>query len=114
MISMDPHRFIGITITIKIDRRLGSTHPKHGFEYPVNYGYLPGVRSGDGEDLDAYLLGIDEPMDLFTGECIAIIHRLDDEDDKLVVVPKGTSLSDEEIRTLTYFQEQWFTSEIWR
>lgn len=109
-----PCQFIGRTLTIKIDRPLGSTHPKHGFIYPVNYGYLPGVLSGDGEELDAYILGIEEPIETFTGECIAIIHRLDDDDDKLVLVSKDMQLTDEEIRSLTHFQEQWFTSEIWR
>ena len=107
-------QFIGQTLTVIIDRPLGSTHPKHGFAYPVNYGYLPGVLSGDGEELDAYVLDIREPIDTFTGECIAVIHRLNDDDDKLIIVPAGITLSDEEIRTLTHFQEQWFTSEIWR
>ena len=107
-------QFIGRTLTITIDRPLGSHHPKHGFYYPVNYGYLPGIISGDGEELDAYALGVDTPVETFTGECIAVIHRLDDDDDKLVLVPPGTSLSDDEIRSLTHFQEQWFTSEICR
>ena len=34
---------------------MGSKHPKHGFIYPVNYGFVPGVIGGDGEELDAYL-----------------------------------------------------------
>jgi inorganic pyrophosphatase len=111
---ISPRRFIGQTLTIHIDRPLGSTHPQHGFVYPVNYGYLPGVFSPDGEELDAYLLGIDTPMETFTGVCMAVIQRLDDDDDKLVIVPDGLSLTDDEIHTLTHFQEQWFVSVIWR
>ena len=112
--KIDTNRFIGQTLTITIDRPLGSNHPKHGFKYPVNYGFVPNVLSGDGEELDAYILGIKDPLDTFTGECIAIIHRTDDDDDKLVIVPSGISLTDGEIHALTYFQEKWFTSEIWR
>ncbi len=48
---------------IKIDRPMGSKHPKHGFIYPVNYGYVPNTISGDSEELDAYVLGIYEPLE---------------------------------------------------
>jgi inorganic pyrophosphatase len=93
---------------------LGSRHPKWGFVYPVNYGYLPGVIAPDGRGLDAYVLGVDEPLDEFTGRCIAIVHRLDDDDDKLVAVPEGMALTDNEIRAQTHFQEQFFKSQILR
>lgn len=111
---ISPRLYIGQTLTIIFDRPLGSTHPQYGFVYPVNYGHLPGVFSPDGEELDAYLLGVDAPMESCTGVCIAVIHRLDDNDDKLVIVPGGLSLTDKEIRTLTHFQERWFASEICR
>jgi len=101
-------------LKIKIDRPFGSKHPKHGFIYPVNYGYIPNTMSGDGEELDAYLLGIFEPVDEFEGECIAIIHRTNDDDDKLVVVPKGKNYSDDAINALTEFQEQYFEHVIIR
>ena len=114
MTKVDIRQYIGHVLTITIDRPKGSIHPKHGFCYPVNYGYLPGIVSGDGEELDAYVIGIDRSLKVFTGQCIAVIHRLDDDDDKLVIVPSGTKLTNEEIRSLTHFQEQWFTSEIWR
>ena len=104
--------YIGKTITIQIDRPLGSLHPQHGFMYLVNYGFLPGETGKDGEELDAYLLGVFEPVEHYTGVCIAVIHRLDDEDDKLVVAPQGCSYSPEQIRSLTEFQERFFTSEI--
>lgn len=91
-----------------MDRPLGTRHPKHGWKYPVNYGYIPGTVSGDGEELDAYVLGPDVPLDEFTGRCIAIIHRTNDNDDKLVVVPDGLDLDDKTIEQETSFQEQWF------
>lgn len=102
------------TIDIKVDRPLGSKHPKHGFIYPVNYGYVPNTMSGDSEELDAYILGIYEPLETFTGKCIAIIHRTNDNDDKLVIVPESKSFSNGEIRALTDFQEQYFESIIIR
>lgn len=99
-------------ITIYLDRPLGSAHPEYGFIYPVNYGYLPGVLSGDGEELDAYLLGVFRPVIRFTGVVIAVIHRYDDEDDKLVVVPRGVRYTPEQIMALTEFQERYFDSVI--
>ena len=100
--------YLGQTVSVIMDRPLGSKHPKHGFMYPVNYGYIPNTISGDGEELDAYVLGVQEPQDKFTGKCIAVIHRTDDNDDKLVVVPEGMNLSNEEIENKVAFQEKWF------
>ena len=107
-------KFLNETIDIIVDRPLGSKHPKHGFIYPVSYGYVPNTISGDGEELDAYILGVYEPLEIFTGKCIAIIHRTNDNDDKLVVVPENKSFSNDEIRVLTDFQEQYFESVIIR
>ena len=101
-------------VNVKIDRPLNSKHPKHGFKYELNYGYIPNTTSGDGEELDCYVLGVDEPITEFTGKCIAVIHRLNDDDDKLIVVPEGKEFTDEEIKKLTHFQEQYFESEIIR
>ncbi len=100
---------------VKIDRPLGSTHPLHSdIHYSVNYGFIPGAISPDGSELDAYVLGVSEPVKTFIGRCIAIIHRTNDEDDKLVVVPEGQEFSDEQIRALTQFQERFFESVILR
>ena len=111
---MQNAQFLGKKLKVKIDRPLGSRHPEHGFCYPINYGYLPGVISGDGEELDAYVLGIFEPLKEFTGLCIAVIHRPEDNDDKLVLVPEGKEYSNEQIMALTEFQERFFTSKIIR
>lgn len=110
----ESYSYIGKTVKVKIDRALGSKHPKHGFLYPINYGFVPNTISEDGEELDCYVLGIDEPIGEFEGRCIAVIHRTNDDDDKLIIVPEGKNYSDEEIRKLTYFQEQYFESEIIR
>ncbi len=109
---MDTKEYLNKTITIKIDRPMGSRHPKHGFFYPVNYGFVPNTTSGDGEELDAYLLGVFEPVETYTGKVIAIIRRQDDNDDKLIVVPADKSYTPDQIRALTEFQERFFKSEI--
>jgi len=100
--------FIGKIVSIHIDRPLGSRHPQHGFFYPLNYGFVPGIMALDGEEQDAYVLGVFEPLEQFEGRCIAVIHRLDDEDDKLVLVPDGVEYTDEQILALTEFQERFF------
>lgn len=111
---MNNLEYLGKIVNVKMDRKLGSIHPKHGFVYPVNYGYIPGTVSGDGEELDAYVLGEHMPLDEFTGRVIAIIHRTNDDDDKLVVMKDGRNYTNDQIRALTEFQEQYFKSEILR
>ena len=106
--------YLGKKVKIEIDRQLGTKHPKHGFMYMLNYGFIPGTISGDGEELDAYLLGVFEPVTEYQGEVIAYIHRTNDDDDKLIVVPEGVSYSDDAIRALTEFQERFFDSIIIR
>lgn len=106
------NNYLGKKIKIKIDRPLGSKHPKYDMIYPVNYGFVAGTKSADGEEVDAYLLGVDKPVSDFSGRVIAIIKRLDDNDDKLVVAPEGVEFSDEEIMKQVEFQEKYFKSEI--
>ncbi len=111
----DAKSYIGKEVVVTIDRPFHSKHPKHGFTYELNYGFVPGTLSRDGEELDAYVLGVTEPIKSFSGICIAVIHRLNDSDDKLVVVPKSLySVSDQEITAATHFQEQFFKSIIVR
>ncbi len=101
-------KYIGQIVQVKMDRPLGSKHPKYGFEYPVNYGFVPFTTSGDGEELDAYVLMSGKPLDCCEGCCIAVVHRTDDDDDKLIVVPKACDLTDELIEKDIAFQEKWF------
>jgi len=107
-------KYLGKSVFVKIDRTLNSKHPKHAFVYALNYGFIPDTVAPDGEEIDAYILGIDEPIEEFTGKCIALIHRLNDDDDKLIVVPENMAFSDEEIKKLTKFQEQFFQAVIVR
>ncbi|TDP28416.1 inorganic diphosphatase [Nocardia ignorata] len=98
--------FLGRTIDLLIDRPYGSRHPTYGFVYRANYGYVPGTLAPDGEELDAYYLGPSEPITSARGTCIAIIHRLHDDDDKLIVVPDhARTLDDAAIAAAVDFQE---------
>lgn len=108
------YSYIGNKIKVKIDRKIGSEHPKYGFKYLLNYGYIPNTVSADKEEIDCYVLGIEEPIEEFEGRCIAVIHRLNDDDDKIIVAPEGMNYTDSEIRKLTEFQEKYFISEIIR
>lgn len=105
--------YLGKTVNIKIDRPIGSIHPKHpDLIYPINYGYIPNVIGGDGEELDVYLLGVDVPVKEYTVKIIAIIHRHNDVEDKLVGVPEGQNFNKKEIASAVHFQEQYYESEI--
>lgn len=111
---MNNREYLDKIVNVKIDRPFGSKHPKHGFIYPVNYGYIPNTISGDGEELDCYVLGVFEPIQEFEGKCVAIIHRTNDNDDKLIIVPKDKEYSDDAIEALVEFQEKYFQHVIVR
>lgn len=107
--------YIGKYVDIKVDRPIGSSHPDYPDHiYLVNYGFVPNTTSGDREELDCYILGEYKPLKEYRGKCIAVIHRLNDDDDKLVVVPKNKTFTDNEIRLLTDFQEMYYESIIIR
>ena len=57
-------------------------------------------------------MGVNEAVEKFTGKIIAVIHRLDDAEEKWVVCPENISFSKEEIMERVKFQEQYFQSEI--
>ena len=104
---------IGNIVKVTVDRPLGSYHPKHkDIYYPINYGYIEGIIAPDGEEQDAYILGVNKPVKEFVGKIIAIIHRFDDVEEKWVVAPEGASFSKEEIMQQVAFQEQYFSTEI--
>lgn len=104
---------IGKTVTVTVDRPLGSYHPNHpDLNYSINYGYIEGIMAPDGEEQDAYILGMDIPLSSFTGTVIAIIRRKDDVEDKWVVAPEGMVFTKVQIKELTHFQEQYFDSYI--
>ena len=104
---------IGDLVTVTVDRPLGSFHPEHrDLYYPVNYGYIEGTLAPDGEEQDAYILGVDIPVKEFTGKVIAMIHRLDDVEEKWVVAPETAVFTAAEIMEQVAFQERFFQTEI--
>ena len=104
---------IGKIVKVIVDRPRGTCHPNYSdLYYSVNYGYIPNIIAPDGEEQDAYILGIDVPIKEFTGKVVAVIRRINDVEDKWVVVPENTSFSKEEIIEKVAFQEQFFDIEI--
>lgn len=112
---LDYSSIIGTTVKGKIDRPLGSVHPKfENIIYPINYGYVDGVMAGDGAEQDIYLLGVDHPVDTYEGVVIAVLHRYNDIEDKWIVAPEGIQFTDQEIMEKIYFQEKFFDVELFR
>lgn len=106
-----PESVLGTIVQVTVDRPLGSVHPEHDdVVYKVNYGFVNGVLGGDGEAQDAYVLGVDHPVETFQGEVIAVIVRTDDLETKWVVAPEGSRYTQEEIAEAVHFQEQYFHS----
>ena len=104
---------LGSKVQVIIDRPLGSVHPKHAsLYYPINYGYIAGIIAPDGDEQDAYIVGVDKPLTTYTGIVIAIITRFDDVEEKWVVAPENCSFTREMIREQVYFQEQYFDTQI--
>ena len=104
---------IGRIVTVTVDRPLGTAHPDYPeMIYPVNYGYIAGITAPDGEEQDAYILGVSEPVRQFTGRIIAIVRRADDVEEKWVVCPQNMTFAKQEIAEQIRFQEQYFQSEI--
>ncbi|KAF1300754.1 inorganic diphosphatase [Enterococcus sp. JM9B] len=104
--------YLGKKVTVKMDRPLGSKHPEHNFIYPLNYGFIPDTLSGDGEEIDAYIIGEFEPLEVYEGYVVAIIERLNDTEDKLVVCKELNKYSKEQIQALVEFQERFFNTTI--
>ena len=104
---------IGDIVKVTVDRAMGTYHPEHpDMYYPVNYGYIEGIMAPDGEEQDAYILGVEEPLNEFTGKIIAIIHRNDDIEEKWVGAPVGMWFTEDQIMKQVHFQEQYFDSKI--
>ena len=110
----DLRPYLGQTVTISIDRPIGYIHHKgeKTLVYPINYGYIPDVLGGDGEELDVFLLGVDHPMETYTGRIIGIVYRVDDVEDKLIMAPEGMDFSVEEMTEAVYFQEKYYDSHV--
>ena len=107
--------YLGKTVTVTVDRPIGFHHVTKGIhlDYTVNYGFLPGVTGGDGEEQDVYILGICEPLETFTGRIIGAVYRKDDNEDKLIAAPEGTVLTAEQMAQQIRFVEKYFDSTVY-
>jgi len=106
---------IGKIVKGKIDRPVGSHHPKYpDMVYHVNYGYVEDIFAGDGNEQDVYVLGSDSPIETFEGKVIAVYHRFNDVEDKWIVSLDGIDYSDEEILQSINFQEKYYKGELVR
>ena len=107
-------KLMGKTVDVVIDRPVGHTHVTKGItlHYSINYGFLPGVTGGDGEEQDVYVLGVAEPLSRFRGRIIGVIRRQDDNEDKLVAAPEGVVFTRQQIAEETYFVEKYFCSTV--
>ncbi len=104
--------YLNKIVKVKIDRPINTKHPTCDIIYSINYGYLPNTISGDGKEIDAYILGVDKPLKEFKGKVIAVIHRLNDIEDKLVVAPINKNYNKQEILNQVNFQERYFNIQI--
>ncbi|MBE6535517.1 MAG: inorganic pyrophosphatase [Ruminococcaceae bacterium] len=106
--------YLGKTVKIEIDRPIGYVHRKgkKTLVYPINYGYIPDVLGGDGEELDVFLVGVAEPVSTYEGKIIGIVYRADDVEDKLIMAPEGISLTALQIARTVYFQEKYYKTTV--
>ena len=107
-------RYLGRIVTVEIDRPVGFHHVTKGIhlDYTINYGFLPGVTGGDGEEQDVYVLGIAEPLERFTGPVVGVVRRRDDNEDKLIAAPEGMRLTAAQMAEAIHFVEKYFDSTI--
>ena len=104
--------YLGKPVTVEIDRPIGFHHVTKGIHlhYTVNYGFLPGVIGGDGEEQDVYILGVTEPLKTFSGRIVGVVRRKDDNEDKFVAAPVGMSFTAAQILKEINFVEKYFDS----
>lgn len=106
--------YLGKCVTIEIDRPVGYVHHKgeKTLVYPINYGYIPGILGGDGEELDVYLVGVDGAASVYTGQIVGIVYRSNDVEDKLIMAPTGRCFTAEELAHAVYFQEKYYKTTV--
>lgn len=106
--------YLGKIVEIEIDRPIGYVHKKQNYElhYPINYGFIPNVLGGDGEELDVYLIGVDKPVKTYRAKIIGIVHRHNDVEDKLVACPISSKFDQSRIQREVEFQEKYYETHI--
>ena len=106
--------YLGKTVEVVIDRPIGYVHHVKGItlHYTVNYGFIPGLMGGDGEEQDVYILGVSQPLATFTGKIIGVVRRSDDNEDKFVAAPEDVPFTAEQIRKEIDFVEKYFDSTV--
>lgn len=104
--------YLSKKVKVIVDRPLGSKHPEHDIYYTLNYGYISDTIAGDGEEIDAYILGEFKQLKEFEGTVIAVVHRKNDIEDKLVVSKYVNKYSKDQIEALIELQERFFDSEV--
>ena len=106
--------YLGKTVSVVIDRPVGFHHVTKGIhlDYRINYGYLPGVIGGDGEEQDVYILGVAESLEAFTGRIIGVVRRKDDNEDKLIAAPEGMIFTGKQMEQELFFVEKYFDSTV--
>lgn len=106
--------YLGKVVDIEIDRPIGYVHKKKNYDlvYPINYGYIPGVLGGDDEELDVYLMGVNEPVTAYTCRIVGIVYRRNDVEDKLIAAPVDKHYTAEEIASAIHFQEQYYDTYV--
>ena len=58
-------------VQLEIDRPKRSKHQEYGFNYEVNYGFVPNTKAGDWHEIDAYVLDQKYPLTSFYGNCFS-------------------------------------------
>lgn len=103
--------FIGKIVCGKTVFAIGDCHPSFpDLVYPINFGTV----DISNIQMDAYLIGIDTPVEEFKGRIIAVLKSEEKIGDKLVVSIGNRNYTDEEIKGCINFRERFFDYEIIR
>ncbi len=106
-------KFANNIVDIIIDRPLGSKHPKFGWRYPINYGYIPNTKAEDNLEIDVYIIDSNKPLKEAKVKIIGIVEREDDIESKLIgIIDRAKKYTLSQIYEKIEFQEQFFNSTI--
>ena len=91
---------------IMLDRPKGSVHPRYpDIRYPLDYGYLQGTRSGDGDGIDIWIGSMTERHVTGVVLCVDLLKR----DSECKVLYACTR---EEMRQILAFHQQGMQSAL--